>query len=88
MRCNHVAPGHCVDMSSRLPPYFGQTKSIITLLTRGPPALASMSTVTYTDRGQGVTSQDMCSCNAAHIGRNSQDLGRYESMHSANKVAA
>ena len=56
MRCNHVAPGHCVDMSSRLPPYFGQTKSIITLLTRGPPALASMS-ITYTDRGQGVTSQ-------------------------------
>jgi len=30
----------------------------------------------------------MCSCNAAHIGRNSQDLGRYESMHSANEVAA
>ena len=36
-------------MSSRLPPYFGQTKSIITLLTRGPPALASMS-ITYTEQ--------------------------------------
>ena len=44
---NHVALGHCVDMSSRLPSYFGQTKSTITLLTRlrrrpwSPPILTS-----------------------------------------------
>ena len=45
--CNHVALGHRVDMSSRLPSYFGQTKSTITLLTRlrrrpwSPPILTS-----------------------------------------------
>ena len=44
---NHVALGHRVDMSSRLPSYFGQTKSTITLLTRlrrrpwSPPILTS-----------------------------------------------
>ena len=42
-----MALGHRVDMSSRLPTYFGQTKSTITLLTRlrrrpwSPPILTS-----------------------------------------------
>ena len=33
-RGKHAAPGHRVDMSSRLPPYFTQIKSNIPLLTR------------------------------------------------------
>ena len=44
-RGKHAAPGHCVNMSSRLPPYFTQIKSNIPLLTRlcrgpwSPPTL-------------------------------------------------
>ena len=48
-RGKHAAPGHRVDMSSRLPPYFTQTKSNIPLLTRlccgpwPPPMLHSIA---------------------------------------------